>query len=138
MTRSDRTSRPPVAVRAARSIICGCAGIGVLGTCGIPPFQEAGVAGTEACGYSFFWVAAAVFLLFPHGGTGIRASTTVLLALQFVTTSVATENALGTAGSASELLNWWPGPFGLIASIIVIALLCRQSADRWFAQRSAR
>ncbi|MFI7667291.1 hypothetical protein [Nocardia sp. NPDC049526] len=125
----------PGSVRAALWIINIFAVIGVVGTVGLAAFRDSYVAGANTIGYLFFWGLAIVALFFRRGGNGVRVTAIILAILEAVT-------ALGSVGANSgdavddnpgmHIVRFSPGPFGLIASIVIVVLLCQGSAGRWF------
>ncbi|WP_433520604.1 hypothetical protein ACQPZ2_24565 [Nocardia pseudovaccinii] len=130
----------PGSVRAALWIINIFAVIGVVGTVSLVAFVDAEIAGVNTTGYFFFWVLAVVASFFRRGGNGVRVTAIILAVLQaFV--------ALGSMGANSDVTvddsaGWYivrysPGPFGLLAALAIIVLLCQGSAGRWFKRPRA-
>ncbi|MFE9327765.1 hypothetical protein ACIHDR_40265 [Nocardia sp. NPDC052278] len=125
----------PGSVRAALWIINIFAVIGVAGTVGLVAFVDAEIAGVNTTGYFFFWVLAIVASFFRRGGNGVRVTAIILAFLQaLVALGSMGENSNATVDDSPgwHIVHYSPGPFGLLAALAIIVLLCQGSAGRWF------
>ncbi|WP_280265969.1 LppU/SCO3897 family protein [Nocardia wallacei] len=126
----------PGSVRAARAIIFVMAAIGVVGTVVLIGMGRPIATGANATGYLFFWALAVTACFFARGRGGVRITATVFAVLEGFAAlgSMAFDGSGGKAATEPgvAIVRLSPGPFGLIAVIVIVVLLYRDSAGRWF------
>ncbi|MFI6369144.1 hypothetical protein ACIBG0_41325 [Nocardia sp. NPDC050630] len=133
------TPAMPGSIRAALSIINIFAIIGVVGTVSLAAFRNVEIAGANTVGYFFFWPLAIAASFFRRGGNGVRVTAIILAILEGLVAlgSVgANSGDTGDDGPGMHIVRFSPGPFGLIASFVIVILLCQSSAGRWFKKDS--
>ncbi|MBB5916111.1 hypothetical protein BJY24_005023 [Nocardia transvalensis] len=127
----------PHSVRAARAIIVVMAAIGVSGTVAWAALGNSYAAGGNVVGYFFFWMLAITACFFGSGRGGVRVAATVFAVLEALVGlgSAAFDTGVthpGPTGPGPFFVRLSPGPIGSVAAIVVIVLLYRASAGRWF------
>lgn len=127
--------RPPGSVRAARAIIFVMAAIGAIGTVALIGLGHSYAAGGNVTGYFFFWALAITACFFGKGHGGVRVTATVFAVLEGLValgSTAAMSNTANVNAAGPSFVRMSPGPIGLIAVIVIIALLYGGSAGQWF------